>query len=84
MATQRNEGEGSRTAARAYNKATTEFAQSGKVPAAAAKAKKSLSSPTEAAEMERAEAVGRRPAKAGKSAANKSSASKSSKARTRH
>jgi hypothetical protein len=77
MATQRNEGEGSRTAARAYNKATTDFAQSGKVPAAAAKAKKSLSSPVEAAEMARAEAAGRRPAKATKSG-------KSSKTRSRH
>jgi len=76
MPTQRNEGEGNRTAARAYNKATTEFAQSGKVSAAAAKAKKSLSSPPEAAEMKRAEATGRRPAKSGK-------AGKSSGARTR-
>jgi hypothetical protein len=74
MANTRNEGEGSRTAARAYNKATTAFAKSGKVPAAAAKAKKSLSSPKEAAEMERAEAAGRRPAKSTK-------AGKASKAR---
>ncbi|MBY0508899.1 MAG: hypothetical protein K2P94_01995, partial [Rhodospirillaceae bacterium] len=74
MATQRNEGEGSRTAAREYNEATTEFAKSGKVPAAAAKAKKSFSSPAEAAELARAEAAGRRPAKSSK-------AGKSSKAR---
>jgi hypothetical protein len=76
MSTQRNEGEGNRTAARAYNKATKEFVQSGKVPAAAAKAKQSLSSPTEAAEMKRAEAAGRRPAKSDK-------AGKSSNTRTR-
>ena len=66
--TQKNEGEGSRSAARAYNKATTAFAKSGKVSAAAAKAKKSLSSPVEAADMARAEAVGRRPAKGKKPA----------------
>jgi len=66
--TQKNEGEGNRTAAKEYNKATTRFAQSGKVAAAAAAAKKSLSSTREAAEMERAEAVGRRPAKARKTA----------------
>lgn len=67
--TQRNEGEGNRTAARQYNKATTAFAKSGKVAGAAAKAKQSLSSPKEAAEMKRAEAAGRAPAKGRKTAA---------------
>jgi hypothetical protein len=63
MAANRNEGEGNRTAAREYNKATTAFAKSGKVSQAASAAKKSLGSAQEAAEMERAEAIGRRPAK---------------------
>ena len=63
MATQKNEGEGSRTAAKAYNEATTRFAKSGKVAPAAAKAKKSLSSKSEAAEMKKAEEIGKKPAK---------------------
>jgi len=63
MATNSNEGEGNRTAAKAYNKATTAFAKSGKVAQAASAAKKSLGSAQEAAEMEQAEAIGRRPAK---------------------
>jgi hypothetical protein len=63
MATnQRNEGEGNRTAAKAYNKATTAFAKSGKVGAAAQRAKKSLDT-AEVVELKRAEAIGRRPAK---------------------
>jgi len=68
---QKNEGEGNRTAAKQYNKATTAFANSGKVGPAAARAKKSLSSKAEAAELERAEAVGRQPAKKGKPSARK-------------
>ena len=65
---QKNEGEGNRTAAKQYNDATTHFAKSGKVAPAAAAAKKSLASKSEAAELARAEAIGRRPAKnAGKS-----------------
>jgi curli biogenesis system outer membrane secretion channel CsgG len=59
--TQKNEGEGSRTAAKAYNLATTKFAKSGKVEPAARKAKAALKS--EAEDMEHAEAIGRRPAK---------------------
>ncbi len=62
--TQKNEGEGNKTAARAYNKATTQFANSGKVGPAAAK--KSLSSPAEAVELKRAEEIGKRPAKSPK------------------
>ncbi len=61
--TQKNEGEGSRTAAKAYNEATTRFAKSGKVAPAAAKAKKSLASKREAAEMKKAEEIGKKPAK---------------------
>ena len=69
--TQKNEGEGNRTAAKQYNKATTAFAKSGKVGPAAARAKKSLSSKAEAEDMKRAEAIGRRPAKGSKSTVRK-------------
>ena len=61
--TQKNEGEGSRSAAKVYNEATTKFAKSGKVAGAAAAAKKSVSSKGEADELEKAEAIGRKPAK---------------------
>jgi hypothetical protein len=40
-----NEGEGSRTAARRYDRATTAFAKSGKVPAAAAAARRAIEGP---------------------------------------
>lgn len=70
MPTQKNEGEGSRSAAREYNKATTAFAKSGKVAPAAKEAKRAMESDDEAREMRNAEEVGKRPAKA--SAANKS------------
>jgi hypothetical protein len=49
-----NEGEGSRTAARRYDRATTEFAQSGKVPAAAAAARRAIEGP-EGEELRKAE-----------------------------
>jgi hypothetical protein len=55
---QKNEGEGNRTAAKEYNKATTEFAQSGKVEPAAEKAKRAVDS-TEGADLRRAEEKGR-------------------------
>jgi hypothetical protein len=55
---QQNEGEGNRTAARAYNKAATDFAQSGKVEKAAESAAKA--SPAEQEEARRAEETGRR------------------------
>jgi len=55
---QKNEGEGNRTAAREYNKATTEFTQSGKVQPAADKAKKALDS-GEGEELRKAEDEGR-------------------------
>ncbi len=62
MASTKNEGEGNRTAARAYNKAATEFAKSGKVKAAASSAKASLKGP-EAKATKAAEAVVRKAAK---------------------
>jgi hypothetical protein len=57
--TSRNEGEGSRTAAKQYNDATEKFAKSGKVEPAAKAAEKSLES-DEAEELERAEEEGKR------------------------
>lgn len=59
--TQKNEGEGNRTAAKEYNKAQTAFAKSGKVQPAAERAKKAMDS-KEASELKRAEEAGRRPA----------------------
>lgn len=53
----RNEGEGSRTAARQFNKQAREFAKSGKVDAAAEKAKEALQGP-EREELKEAEAKG--------------------------
>jgi hypothetical protein len=55
---QRNEGEGNRTAARAYNKATKEFARSGQVEEQAKRAKQALDGP-ERADLERAEQAGK-------------------------
>jgi len=55
---QKNEGEGNRTAARQYNKATTKFANSGKVEPAAQRAKKALDS-AEGSDLRRAEKIGR-------------------------
>ena len=55
---QRNEGEGNRTAARQYNKATTKFTNSGKVEPAAQRAKKAVDS-AEGADLRRAEKIGR-------------------------
>ncbi len=63
MAQGKNEGEGSRTAAKAYNDKTTAFAQSGKVEERAEKAKQSLSDPKEAAELKAAEKAGKAHAK---------------------
>jgi hypothetical protein len=57
--TQRNEGEGNRTAARQYNEAQHRFVQSGKVDEKAREAEQALDSP-EKSVMERAEAVGKR------------------------
>ena len=58
--TQKNEGEGNRTAAKVYNDATMAFAKSGKVGPAARKAEESLDT-AEAKELARAENAGRKP-----------------------
>ncbi len=55
----RNEGEGSKTAAREYNDAQRRFVQSGKVEEKAREAEKSLHT-KEKSELERAEAIGKR------------------------
>jgi len=55
---QRNEGEGNRTAAREYNRATKEFARSGQVEQQAERAKQAVEGPQKA-ELERAEATGK-------------------------
>jgi hypothetical protein len=60
--TQKNEGEGSRSAARVYNKATATFAKSGKVGPAAKEAKRAMSSEDERRELKKAETAGRRKA----------------------
>jgi hypothetical protein len=56
--TQRNEGEGNRTAARHYNEAQRRFVQSGKVEEKAHEAEHALKTP-EKSVLERAEAVGK-------------------------
>jgi len=56
--TQRNEGEGNKTAAREYNEAQRRFAESGKVEEKAREAEKALDSDKQ--ELERAEAIGKR------------------------
>lgn len=56
---QPNEGEGNRTAARAYNSATENFAKSGKVEQKAKEARRAVEGP-ERKDLERAEAEGRR------------------------
>lgn len=53
----RNEGEGNRTAARAYNEAQQKFVKSGKVEKAAKDAEKAIDGP-EAKELEKAEKEG--------------------------
>jgi hypothetical protein len=55
----KNEGEGSRTAAKQYNDATEKFVKSGQVEPAAKAAKKSLDS-NEAGELASAEEEGKR------------------------
>jgi len=61
MSRTRNEGEGSRTAAKQYNDATEKFVKSGKVDQAAQKAKESLDG-DEASALAHAESKGKRPA----------------------
>ena len=55
----RTEGEGNRTAAREYNKATEEFVKSGKVEKAAQDAERAVEG-KEGAELSRAEQEGKR------------------------
>ncbi len=55
---QRNEGEGNRTAARVYNRATKEFARSGKVEEQAKRAEQAIEGPQKV-ELERAEQAGK-------------------------
>ncbi len=57
-----NEGEGSRSGARAYDEATEKFAKSGKVEQKAREARQAVDG-AEGKELERAEAEGRRHAK---------------------
>jgi hypothetical protein len=57
--TQRNEGEGNRTAARKYNHAQQDFARSGKVEKKANEARKAVEG-AEADELRDAELVGKR------------------------
>jgi len=57
--TQRNEGEGNRTAAREYNNAQQRFVKSGQVPDKAREAERAMAG-GEAPELKRAEAVGKR------------------------
>ena len=59
---QRNEGEGNRTAAREYNKDTRAFVKSGKVNSSAETARKAVEG-DEAADLKRAEEKGRKPAR---------------------
>jgi hypothetical protein len=55
--TQRNEGEGNKTAAREYNKETTEFAKSGQVEEKAREAKQAMEG-KEGDELRKAEREG--------------------------
>jgi len=57
--TQANEGEGNRTAARAYNRKAKQFAETGPVEAQAKKAKADLDGP-QGGELREAELVGKR------------------------
>jgi hypothetical protein len=57
--TQQNEGEGNRTAAREYNKAQHDFADSGKVEEKAGAARKAIDG-AEGRELRDAELVGKR------------------------
>ena len=59
---QRNEGEGTRTAAKEYDEAATKFAHSGKVERKAEEAARARSGP-EREELDRAEQVGKSHAK---------------------
>ena len=58
MASQANEGEGNRTAAKAYNKGVQDFEKTGQVEKKAREAADALDGP-EAAELRKAEEVGK-------------------------
>ena len=58
MGTQANEGEGNRTAAKAYNKGVQDFEKTGQVEKKAREAADALDGP-EAAELKKAEEVGK-------------------------
>jgi hypothetical protein len=58
MPTQANEGEGNRTAAKAYNKATQDFIKSGQVDEKAREAANAVDGP-EARELKQAEEAGK-------------------------
>ena len=58
--TPRNEGEGSRTAAREYNEAQRQFVRSGQVDPKAREAEKDLKDEEIRRELEHAETVGKR------------------------
>jgi hypothetical protein len=58
MAEQKNEGEGNRTAARAYNKGVQDFEKTGQVDAKAREAAKAVDGP-EGKSLRDAEAVGK-------------------------
>jgi hypothetical protein len=59
MGTQANEGEGNRTAAKAYNKGVQDFEKTGQVEKKAREAADALDGP-EAAELKRAEEIGKK------------------------
>jgi hypothetical protein len=59
MAEQKNEGEGNRTAARAYDRDQKRFAESGKVPEAARQAEQSLEDTEQRRHLEQAEREGK-------------------------
>ena len=61
---QRNEGEGNKTAAREYNEAQHHFVESGRVEKKAQEAARAMNSP-ERVELERAEAIGKERAQPG-------------------
>jgi hypothetical protein len=62
--TQQNQGEGNRTAARAYNKAQQDFARSGKVEGKAREAREAVEG-AEADDLRDAELIGKRHAAQG-------------------
>jgi hypothetical protein len=73
MARQRNEGEGNRTAARAFNEAQQRFVKDGQWQDAAKDAARAVDGP-EAAALRRAEEKGRKPAAGGNEARRSGSA----------